>query len=82
MATWVFTNDYLETLVNVDLDNSGVVGDGTDNNETLPVELNSGIQLNSVTYTAGDDYVYAGSIANVALLTSAQQAFAQYWCRD
>ena len=71
MATWAFTNDYLEEQTAADLDGSGVIGDGTPGNGTAPAGLSN------ASYAAGDDYLVQGSLASSSAL-SAVKSFSQH----
>lgn len=72
MATWNFSNDYLEEILGADLDNSGVIGDGTPGNATAPANLSS------ATYAAGDDYLAEGTLASVAALDKVKTLFSEF----
>ena len=69
MANFTFSNDYLEEQTSTDLDGNGVIGDGTNGNSSAP---------NVGTYTNGDNYIVAGSLANVAALNAVKAFFSTF----
>ena len=72
MATWSFSNDYLEEKTGADLDGSGVSGDGTPGNATAPTNLSI------ATYAAGDDYLVEGTLASKAALDAVKSFFSTF----
>ena len=71
MATWAFTNDYLEEQTAADLDGSGVIGDGTPGNGTAPL-------ASAMLLSAGDDYLAQGSLASKNALNAVQSFFSTF----
>ena len=68
MATWAFTNDYLEEKTGADLDASGVIGDGTPDNAAAP-------GVNAGNYADGDNYLAAGTLKSIAALNAVKTYF-------
>ena len=66
---WTFSNDYLEEQTGIDLDDNGVIGDGTAGNAGAPSNLNA------LTYGVGDCYHIDGSLVSLEALDSVKSFF-------